>query len=496
MRSAWRAVRRFLTAGVVVMLAVPLVPAAARASSASNGSLRVFAGSDRVVLKRYPHEPLWFDVGVYVAAQGGSFDLRVSRDGYRNPIQISQVLHRPDGSTRTRPLPADVLDGWFGLARFLHVTVVDDHGTVVRQWTGDFCPDGYGQRVNDHGPTDQTFPQYCSANPFTLGMVWGIDDGWAVDPAQSGMAPAFRLDDGRYQVTVEITRRYRRLFSIPASDASATVTAVVKTVKHGGGGGGGGGEGASPRRGSLTPASTVTDPDPRALPDMVPLPAWGIGINSRKGHDYLDFGATVWVGGSAPLVVEGFRHPGTDVMTAYQYFYRDGDLLGRTRVGRFTFDRDAGHQHWHFKQFARYSLLDGGKSQLVRSEKTGFCIAPTDAIDLTLAHAVWHPEELGFSICGDQSSIWVREEMPVGWGDTYFQYLPGQSFDITHLPNGTYYIEVQANPLGSLHETNAGNDASLRRVILGGTPGDRTVRVPPWHGIDSEGGGGCPPICA
>ena len=34
------------------------------------------------------------------------------------------------------------------------------------------------------------------------------------------------------------------------------------------------------------------------------------------------------------------------------------------------------------------------------------------------------------------------------------------------------------------------NNVRYRRVILGGTPGHRTVRVPPWMGIDTEGNGG------
>jgi hypothetical protein len=38
-----------------------------------------------------------------------------------------------------------------------------------------------------------------------------------------------------------------------------------------------------------------------------------------------------------------------------------------------------------------------------------------------------------------------------------------------------------------LRESNMRNDISLRRVILGGKPGHRTVRVPAWHGIDPEG---------
>ena len=77
--------------------------------------------------------------------------------------------------------------------------------------------------------------------------------------------------------------------------------------------------------------------------------------------------------------------------------------------------------------------------------------------------------------------------MPVGWGDTYLQSIAGQAFSITRMPNGTYYIEITANPQHVLYELNTHNDVSLRKVILGGTPGHRTVNVPAWHGIDPEG---------
>jgi hypothetical protein len=70
--------------------------------------------------------------------------------------------------------------------------------------------------------------------------------------------------------------------------------------------------------------------------------------------------------------------------------------------------------------------------------------------------------------------------------------VPYQNFDITHIPNGTYYIEIIANPEHLLYETNRHNDVSLRKIILGGTPGHRTVRVPAWHGIDPENGHGGP----
>jgi hypothetical protein len=81
----------------------------------------------------------------------------------------------------------------------------------------------------------------------------------------------------------------------------------------------------------------------------------------------------------------------------------------------------------------------------------------------------------------------------VGWGDTYFQFAPEQSFDVTTLPNATYLIAVQSNPLGLLYESDTANNVSYQKVILDGVPGARTVKVPPYHGIDSEEG--CWPFC-
>ena len=69
----------------------------------------------------------------------------------------------------------------------------------------------------------------------------------------------------------------------------------------------------------------------------------------------------------------------------------------------------------------------------------------------------------------------VREVLDSGSGDTYFQYVPGQSFNITSLPNGIYYVEVTANPARRLHESDLTNNVSYRKVRIGGTPGRRTA---------------------
>lgn len=149
-------------------------------------------------------------------------------------------------------------------------------------------------------------------------------------------------------------------------------------------------------------------------------------------------------------------------------------------------DPRIGHEHWHFTDFASYHLLAADKKEIVKSGKEAFCLANTDAIDYTVKNANRHPYNTDLSTaCGRQNSISVREVLDVGSGDTYTQYRPGQSFDITDLPNGTYYIEVVANPAKRLKETDLKNNVSLRKVVLGGTPGARTVKVPPFDLINA-----------
>jgi hypothetical protein len=471
--------KRTLVSALAVT-ALGLLASSPATAAPSGGRLELLRASPSVTLDKYPGSPVYLDVGAYVAAVGGPFQLNATRAGYRSPIRVRQIA-----GGESRALPAWVDDGWSGLRRFLRYTVRNAAGNVIWSGSATFCPSGFNmQRLNPSGPANPTFPQFCGYNPFTLGDVWGLDRGWAVGLGDT--APSIPLRVGTYSMTVTIPPRYTRLFGIAAAHARTTV--AVKVVKAPPCCGPAKRSGHAAATGSPTIAPTVTHPDPSTLPDLVPLPSWGISTETQNGHDYLDFGATVWDHGPAPMDIEGFRRLGTNVMDAYEYYYKNGVAVGRAKVGTLLYDAQSGHEHWHFQQFVRYSLLDSTRALVVRSQKDGFCLAPTDPIDLVQRGAVWTPGQIGFSgACGDQTAIWTREALPSGWGDTYVQTLPGQSFDITNLRNGTYYVSIEANPLGAIYEVRTGNDTSLRKVILGGTPGKRTVRVPAWNGIDPEG---------
>ena len=67
--------------------------------------------------------------------------------------------------------------------------------------------------------------------------------------------------------------------------------------------------------------------------------------------------------------------------------------------------------------------------------------------------------------------------LPAGWGDTYYQSVAGQSFDLTGLANGHYQIRVTTDPNNRLLETSYANNVGLVKVVIGGTAGKRTVSI-------------------
>jgi hypothetical protein len=146
------------------------------------------------------------------------------------------------------------------------------------------------------------------------------------------------------------------------------------------------------------------------------------------------------------------------------------------KIGTFEFDNRLGHHHWHLEDVARYTLLDATGSKVYRSHKQSFCLAPTDPVNLLKPGAQFNPYAIGlFSACPSDQSLWLRETLPVGWGDTYVQEAAGQAFNITTVPNGTYLIRVTTNPRGKIHEVTRSNNSSYLKITLGGTPGARTV---------------------
>ncbi|WP_328770105.1 lysyl oxidase family protein [Streptomyces sp. NBC_00286] len=542
--------RSALAAGAALTVAVAGAGAAPGAGAAEEGTagkpkLKLIAASNAVTAERWEWEGetgVDLDLGTYVTVDNAPLEIKVKRKSYKDPIVAQQIL-RDGTKTTTKTLPAGLVKDFTGLPGFLEVSFEDAAGQEVAKSKGNFCPNNASGRIRPDGAATSHYPQSCPTNPFTLGSVWGVERGWASNSSAYGYDEPVDLAVGEYTAKVRVAKKYRDLFGIPNDQPTIKVT--VREENDGGGGAGltarSGHSGHSghqaagraghhgpdaPTPGALShaledrglahhlgdgpghtdgsriapalkpatkrPTGRASVPADVPKPDLRSLPAFNIAISDGADgdvadKDYLAFSANVWNAGPAPLVVDGFRSPGKDLMDAYQYFYdAAGKQVGYTPTGTMEWDPREGHDHWHFTDFASYRLLSADQTKEIRSGKEAFCLANTDAVDYTVKNANWKPFNTDLSTaCGEENSISVREVLDVGSGDTYTQDIPGQSFDISDVPNGTYYIQVIANPEKRLKETNTGNNVALRKVVLSGEPGARSVTVPPHHLIDA-----------
>jgi hypothetical protein len=506
------------------LTAVGLVTAGEATAQAPSPALKLVAPKTQQTIERGKGEDVFlYDLGLQAIAEQASLEIRTQRGrSYRDPIQATMTL----GQGAATPLPSELITNVDKLMKFFAFSVTDKAGKTVKTGQINFCPNSESAaRAVPGGAPTSPYPTECGSHPFAKGGVVGIQRGWSTPVLGDYDAPkSFNGKDGVYTVRLLIRAGWRKALGMTAAQSELVVkvkvktvgeTSVVNTSEHAHGGSG---EHDMSTSGALSPqhaamaearkralgkANTPADAPPaqplRAAdppagpkPDLRSVPAYQIRLDQTNANGnpskktYLTFGATVWNAGPSPLVVDGFRRPNGDLMDAYQYFYdAAGNEVGSSPAGTLEWDPREGHNHWHFTAFASYRLLDSTKKLTKRSGKEAFCLAPTDPINLNVTAAQWKPAstDLG-TACGEENSVSIREVLDVGWGDTYDQSLPGQSFNVTNLANGTYYIEVLANPDQKLIESNPNNNSALRKVKLGGkVGGKRTIKVYPYAGI-------------
>jgi len=492
-RRRTKLLTRGAAAGVLLVTAagVGVAQAAANPPALSFVAATTAVTAERFVFDGQAH--LSMDLGLHMIAGSDPFEIWAHRTGYDKPIVAERTVKK-----KRVALPAGTVTDFNGLKDFTSISITDAAGATVTQYKTAFCANSWSSaRTRPDAPPTSPYPTQCGGtNPFTLGAIWGIQAGWDAAVPDRPAAEDFDLQPGKYTATVTLNPKYQKLFGISASKSTYKIAVTVVNVDEGRGRA----AQAKPHEGEQVseyvpslrapgkrPLVLKSAPKAGPRPDLRALPAWGIALSQEPdGKWYVNFGATVWNGGTSPLLVDGFRRSGTEVMDAYQYFFdAKGKQVGSQKAGTMEWDPRVGHMHWHFKDFAQYNLLDSAKKLAVRSGKEAFCLANTDAVDYTVPNAKWRPENTDLSTsCGANTVVAVREVLDIGNGDTYTQDRPGQAFDITGLPNGTYYIQVLANPAKKLAETSTTNNTSLRKIILGGTPTARTLTVPPVNGID------------
>ncbi|KAA1418447.1 hypothetical protein F0U44_07985 [Nocardioides humilatus] len=478
-------------------LGTPLIAASATSTAAAadpvNPTVELQAPA-AVTAFTYGRGNIYSDLGIRLEVSGAPLEIWEQRaaDYKSAPTAVAKL---PLGDV---DLPDQTTIG--KLDSFVRIKLVDrndpDAQPVVKK--RGTCIGETSERAHPDADINNPYPRTCYYNPYSLGGVQGIPDGWAA--SIFGYDVPFHVAPGEYDLTVSVTKAYADALGMSEDDR--TTTTVLTVVEEGGciidkqtarGCRTHADPRLKPNRHEPDPAGGIDSladlPEGTPVPDLRSLPAFGIQLN-RKGTQ-LQFSANVWNGGNSPLVVDGFRRDDEDIMDAYQYFLdANGDQVAYQQVGTMEWDPRPTHQHWHFTDFATYELLNADKTRAVRSGKEAFCLANTDAVDFTGEGAEWeaYEDDLG-SVCGGYETRSIREVLSAGWGDTYAQFRAGQSFAIKNLPDGLYYVRVLANPEDVLIEADTTNNEALRKIHLWtDKTGKRRVTVPQVGVVDESQG--------
>lgn len=208
------------------------------------------------------------------------------------------------------------------------------------------------------------------------------------------------------------------------------------------------------------------------MPDIVTIPPQDITLKRIGGRTYLLFTTSYWNKGRGPL--EFIADPKTKGITGdvernvlQRIYSLDGDYTEHLSG---TFLWHSPHLHYHFKDFAVYTLepLEPDSSVAsILSQKSTFCIRDSEPIDLTHPGAT---KSASYTICGKE-----RQGISPGWADSYYYTYVDQKFEVTNLPKGQYKLKIVINPLDRFKEITKDNNAG--EVIFDLDVKDNKVKV-------------------
>lgn len=213
-------------------------------------------------------------------------------------------------------------------------------------------------------------------------------------------------------------------------------------------------------------------PLPEVLPDLRTLPPFGFVLETEPGtrQRTLRFSNSIWNSGTGTLEVNGIQFEGRNRVRVQQHVYRSDGTYQARDAGIFHFDSEHGHWHWeNFSVYELWSVTTTGQlgEQLFSSDKIGYCLIDVarelgprtpDGEPVLLIDP---PDFRQYTQCDA-----ALQGLSSGWTDTYRNHLPGQSMDISTLPEGLYALRSTVDPENRIRELDEENNSALIYFVL------------------------------
>lgn len=224
---------------------------------------------------------------------------------------------------------------------------------------------------------------------------------------------------------------------------------------------------------ALTPSSLAASAATPLLPDLVADPpgdaaAPKVYTDTSSGTSSLlmRFNGYVRNRGQGALEMRGTNPVGGEMTTVQQRIYdSEGGFAdaGHLPPAVIRYEPADGHNHWHLRHAAGYSLWNAERTaQVGAANKVGFCLVDSAHVDpFGPATKVYTTSNTGFCRQNSPGAQDVVMGVSSGWRDVYSWALSYQWVDISDVAPGRYWLRSTVDPDDVITESDENNPAAF-----------------------------------
>jgi hypothetical protein len=184
------------------------------------------------------------------------------------------------------------------------------------------------------------------------------------------------------------------------------------------------------------------------FPDLQMVIPAHVRIVIEEGEPVLRFSTGIANLGDGPLRVRALN-VGNITLGVQEILDANGEVADTHLASTYTFHPE--HDHWHIDQVALFELRQDSLTGPIvgdRSVKVTFCMVDTYRLARNFPYRT-------YSSCDEDT-----QGISLGWVDQYHRSLEGQSFGLSDVPPGRYFLINTANPSAKFLEKELENNTA------------------------------------